>query len=86
MELALDKSTGQQVAIKFIERGDKVWLDRFSKLGPMSCCRADIVIAMLQQQHVPPVAPTSFQSMLRLRNISFALELHVIADYQVCGA
>ncbi len=24
VELALDKSTGQQVAIKFIERGDKV--------------------------------------------------------------
>lgn len=27
VELALDKSTGQQVAIKFIERGDKVGLD-----------------------------------------------------------
>ena len=25
VELALDKSTGQQVAIKFIERGDKVY-------------------------------------------------------------
>ncbi len=24
VELALDKSTGQQVAVKFIERGDKV--------------------------------------------------------------
>lgn len=24
VELALDKTTGQQVAIKFIERGDKV--------------------------------------------------------------
>ena len=24
VELAMDKSTGQQVAIKFIERGDKV--------------------------------------------------------------
>lgn len=31
VELALDKTTGQQVAIKFIERGDKVW-------APPTCC------------------------------------------------
>ena len=32
VELALDKSTGQQVAIKFIERGDKVCSGRCSRL------------------------------------------------------
>ena len=31
VELALDKSTGQQVAIKFIERGDKVSSERCSR-------------------------------------------------------
>lgn len=25
MQLALDRTTGRQVAIKFVERGDKVW-------------------------------------------------------------
>ena len=32
VELALDKTTGQQVAIKFIERGDKVRTLDISKL------------------------------------------------------
>ncbi len=46
VELALDKSTGQQVAIKFIERGDKVCVVEWLVLNS---CRASSSYAYLVQ-------------------------------------
>ncbi len=46
VELALDKSTGQQVAIKFIERGDKVCVVEWLVLNS---CRASSSCAYLGQ-------------------------------------
>ena len=49
VELALDKSTGQQVAIKFIERGDKVCIVKWLLLNS---CRASSSYAYLVQSPV----------------------------------
>jgi serine/threonine protein kinase len=46
VELAMDKTTGQQVAIKFIERGDKVCMCtqmHTAELGSFRCCRFSVV-------------------------------------------
>ena len=47
VELALDKSTGQQVAIKFIERGDKVCV--VVRWFVLNSCRASSSCAHLVQ-------------------------------------
>lgn len=46
VELALDKSTGQQVAIKFIERGDKVCVDECLVLN--SCSASSCYVYLVQ--------------------------------------
>lgn len=89
VELALDKSTGQQVAIKFTERGDKVCL--------LECCvhlaqhtRCQLLLLFSLCKHPSFwMWPSSSASQLTRRS-SLApytnASCFLFADHKICGA